>query len=65
MLCPASTTICLLNTVEEKNSSNLESLNGHGLDRLHPTPIVIITACNDAGDNQRGAGKFCTSTPDC
>lgn len=65
MLCPASTNICLSDTVEEKNSFSLESLNGHGLDRSCPTSIVIITTCDDAGDNQSGDEKFCISNPGC
>ncbi|XP_050164043.1 protein ECT2 isoform X4 [Myiozetetes cayanensis] len=64
VLCPGSPNIHLSNAAQEKTSSNLESLNGHALDRPCPIPI-ITTTCADAGDNnQYGAEKFCTSDPD-
>lgn len=66
MLCPGSPNIRLANAVEEKTSSNLESLSGHVLGRSCPIPVIITTTCGDAGDdNQCGAEKFCTSNPDC
>ncbi|XP_037262851.1 protein ECT2 isoform X2 [Falco rusticolus] len=64
VVCPGSPNIHLSNAVEEKTSSNLESLNGHALDRLCRIPIITIT-CGDAGDNQYGAEKYCASNPDC
>lgn len=64
MLCPGSPNSHLSNAVEEKTSSNSESLNGRALDKSCPIPI-IITTCGDAEDNQCGAEKFCTSNPDC
>uniref|UniRef100_A0A8C4U8A6 Epithelial cell transforming 2 n=1 Tax=Falco tinnunculus TaxID=100819 RepID=A0A8C4U8A6_FALTI len=64
VVCPGSPNTHLSNAVEEKTSSNLESLNGHALDRLCRIPIITIT-CGDAGDNQYGAEKYCASNPDC
>ncbi|XP_056214687.1 protein ECT2 isoform X1 [Falco biarmicus] len=64
VVCPGSPNIHLSNAVEEKTSSNLESLNGHALDSLCRIPIITIT-CGDAGDNQYGAEKYCASNPDC
>ncbi|KAM9543044.1 protein ECT2 isoform 1-T1 [Guaruba guarouba] len=66
VLCPGSPNICLSNAVEEKTSSNLESLSGHVLDKSCHVPVIITTTCGDAGDdNQCGAEKLCTSNPDC
>lgn len=64
-MCPGSPNIRLSNAVEEKTSSNLESLNGHALDRLCPIPIITSTYGDAGDDNQCGAEKFCTSHPDC
>ncbi|XP_040469085.1 protein ECT2 isoform X1 [Falco naumanni] len=64
VVCPGSPNTHLSNAVEEKTSSNLESLNGHALDRLCRIPIITIT-CGDAADNQYGAEKYRASNPDC
>lgn len=65
MLCPGSPNIHLSKAVEEKNSSNLESLDGRASDSSCPLPIITAT-CGDAGDdNHCGAEKFCASNPDC
>ncbi|XP_068056403.1 protein ECT2 isoform X2 [Anomalospiza imberbis] len=64
VLCPGSPNTHLSNAVEAKASSNLESLNGHALERPCAFPVITAT-CADAGDdNQRDAGKFCASDPD-
>ncbi|XP_038002399.1 protein ECT2 isoform X3 [Motacilla alba alba] len=64
VLCPGSPNTHLPNAVEAKASSNLESLNGRALDRPCAYPVVIATCADAGGDNQRGAGKFCSSDPD-
>ncbi|XP_064241326.1 protein ECT2 isoform X2 [Passer domesticus] len=48
VLCPGSPNPHLPNAVEAKASSNLESLNGHALDRPRAFPVVTAT-CADAG----------------
>lgn len=64
MLCPGSPNTRLSNAVEEKTSSNSESLASHTLDRLRPIPVITIT-CDVGDSNQCGAEKFHTSNPDC
>ncbi|XP_039569448.1 protein ECT2 isoform X2 [Passer montanus] len=48
VLCPGSPNPHLPNAVKAKASSNLESLNGHALDRPRAFPVVTAT-CADAG----------------
>ncbi|XP_058667883.1 protein ECT2 isoform X2 [Ammospiza nelsoni] len=48
VLCPGSPNTHLPNALEAKASSNLESLNGHALDRPCAFPVVTAT-CADAG----------------
>ncbi|KAF2975730.1 hypothetical protein EK904_014044 [Melospiza melodia maxima] len=64
VLCPGSPNTHLPNALEAKASSNLESLNGHALDRPCAFPVVTATCADAGGDNRCGAGKFCASDPD-
>ncbi|XP_039569451.1 protein ECT2 isoform X5 [Passer montanus] len=64
VLCPGSPNPHLPNAVKAKASSNLESLNGHALDRPRAFPVVTATCADAGGDNQCGAGKFCASDPE-